>query len=352
MKTNMTERDKKLLTFMFLFVVIVAIGYWGIYPQVKRYKALETKIEKETEEKKLNQMKIANLGMIEAQADEYEAKISTKKDEFYQIMNSSEIDRMMTEMAVSNNLDIYDLNFTMPTAPTDRMAYQYSALYERQQELKAEYESSSDDDLDTSTSDLSLEEDVEDSDEESSKESNSKSGSSGGNTAALMEEVMGGEEGGYQPNTDIYAVPVKMTVGGDLYDLEGFIESILKMDRRILLVGYSWGEFRDVIRRDADGNIISSSATASSSGASAGEVTDSAASETSDETSSDGVSATELSNTQIEVVTRKSLTVSLEIYMCDTASIESSLNGESENVEDGVTDVDEDGESDSEDISE
>ena len=35
MKTQMTERDKKLLVGMFIFVIIVAIGYWGIIPQIK-----------------------------------------------------------------------------------------------------------------------------------------------------------------------------------------------------------------------------------------------------------------------------------------------------------------------------
>ncbi len=339
MKTNMTERDKKLLTFMFLFVVIVAIGYWGVYPQLKRYKALETKIEQETDEKKLNQMKVANLGLIEAQAEEYEEKISTKKDEFYQIMNSSEIDRMMTELATSNSLDIYDLSFTMPSSPTERMAYQYSALYERQQELRAEYESASEsDDLGTSsTSDLDVSDENAESDSKKSDTSDSGNTSSG-NTAALMEEMMGGEEGGYQPNTDIYAVPVTMTVGGDLYDLEGFIESILNMDRRILLVGYSWGEFRDVIRRDSSGNIIRSSSDNAGSGSSSvsgdsisSEDSDGSGSDgagASDSTSSEGVSANELSDTQTEVITRKSLTVRLEIYMCDTASIESSLDGD------------------------
>ena len=73
---------------MFLFVIIVAVGYWGILPQVKRYRALESKIEKEEDEKQLNQMKIANLGLIEMQAEEYEEKIAERKDEFYQIMKS------------------------------------------------------------------------------------------------------------------------------------------------------------------------------------------------------------------------------------------------------------------------
>ena len=47
MKTNMNERDKKLLVGMLIGVIIVAVGYWGIRPQLKQYFALAEKIEKE-----------------------------------------------------------------------------------------------------------------------------------------------------------------------------------------------------------------------------------------------------------------------------------------------------------------
>jgi hypothetical protein len=123
-----------------------------------------------------------------------------------------------------------------------------------------------------------------------------------------MSDVMGGEEGGYQPNTDIYAVPVTITVGGDVYDLEQFIAEINNLDKRALLLGYSWGEFREVVRRDPDGNIISSESS----------------------TSSEGVSTDELSDANLEFVTRKSLTVRLEIYMCDTSEVASDTDATEE----------------------
>ena len=318
MKTTMTESDKRLLMFMFLFVIIVAISYWGIYPQVKRYRALETKIEKEEDDKKINQMKIANLGLIEMQAEEYEGKISERKDEFYQIMKSSEIDRMMTEMATANGLDIYELNFTMPSSPTDRMAYQYSELYERQLQMKADYESSESAEMETAAATTTTEASGEEGEEESEDASASTGADSGSGTAALMDQMMGAEEGGYQPNTDIYAVPVTMTVGGDIEDLEKFIDNIISIDKRVLLVGYSWGVFRDVIRRDANGNIIRNTTGNSEDGSIVSSATAAA---------SGDATLTNDDNVQIEVITRKSLTVRLEIYMCDTASIDASVNG-------------------------
>ena len=302
MKTNMTERDKKLLVGMFIGVIIVAIGYWGIRPQLRQYFALAEKIEKEEDTQKLNKQKLLNMGSIEVQADGYEEKIAERKDEFYPVMTSSEVDRMMTQMAVGHNLNVYDLSFNMPTSPTARLAYQNSSLYAWQLEAMANY---SEDDESSASDEMDSLLDEGDSDEDGG-ETNDKSSEAGKSEEDIMSDVMGGEEGGYQPNTDIYAVPVTITVGGDVYDLEQFIAEINNLDKRALLLGYSWGEFREVVRRDADGNIISSESS----------------------TSGEGVSADELSDANLEVVTRKSLTVRLEIYMCDTSDVATATDAE------------------------
>ena len=292
MKTNMTARDKKLLVGMFIGVIIVAIGYWGILPQVKQYRALASKIEKEEAAQSINKQKLINTGAIEAQADNYESLIAEKRDEFYPIMTSSEIDKMMTQMAVGHGLNIYDLNFNMPSDPTGRLAYQNSDLYTWQVQAMADYtpeETASDDDM------LSLDSDSDSKEKDKDKDKDSATTTPTMTDEELMMEVMGNEEGGYQPNTDIYAVPVTITVGGDIYDLEQFIDEINNLDKRALLIGYTWGEFRDVVRRDSEGNVISSDSTTSE--------------------------ATDSSDTTVEVITRKSLTVRLEIYMCDTSDV-------------------------------
>ncbi len=288
MKTTMTERDKKLLLWMFIGVIIVAIGYWGIRPQLKKYTELGKKIEKQEDQKKLNQMKIMNLSGVEIQAEEYEKKIAEKKDEFYQIMTSSDIDRMMTEIAVDNSLYIYDLRFTMPQSPSERMAYQYSELYQQQMAQKAEYQTG-----------LAADGMTVVGNEDSDKESDSSEAATTDSSMILM-DAFGDEEGGYQPNTDIYAVPVTMTVGGELSDLENFIDRLIHMDKRCMLVSYTWGEYRDIVRRDANGNIIRNAV------------------EIAPDTGEEGVSEEEL---KADNVVRKSLTVRIEIYMCDTSDI-------------------------------
>ena len=149
MKTNMTERDKKLLVFMFMVVIIVGIGYWGVIPQIKAANSYSSKAEDEEAEKKINQLKIVNAASVEMQADDYRKDIADRKNEFYQIMTNSEIDRMMTEMAEGEGLEIYDLTFDMPKSPSSRLAYENSDLYMQQvTEMKLMEEEDDEDDED------------------------------------------------------------------------------------------------------------------------------------------------------------------------------------------------------------
>ena len=298
MKSTMTERDKKLLTFMFMVVIIVGIGYWGVRPQIKRYIELGPKIEAQENTKEVNNLKMNNYMIVEGQAEDYEDLIAERKDEFYQIMTSSEIDRMMTEMAINNGLDIYELSFNMPTEPTSRTAYQYSELKTWQDQMSYTDDYEEEDDLDIS-SDFSLGSDSESDDAEDTTASAS-------DKQKIMDEVMADDSDIYKKNTDIYAVPVTITVAGDLSDLEAFKEDILNIEKRTLLTSYAWGEYREVVTEKSSTS------------------TD----------SEEGVTSEELEEeTNYKVVTRKTLTVKLEIYMCDTSSIEDSAEDSAETSE-------------------
>ncbi|MBR3537974.1 MAG: hypothetical protein IKN79_02745, partial [Eubacterium sp.] len=167
MKTNMTEKDKKLLVTMLIIVIVVAIGYWGIIPQIKAYNELETKIEREEETQKLNKLKIQNTAIIEMSAEEYEEKLAKVKDQFYQIMTSAEVDRMMTDLATKRGLTIYELSFNMPKGTTGRRAYVNSQLYQLQNAMIEEYNKAEEAEEKSSSKKSSTEE--EDSTESSSK---------------------------------------------------------------------------------------------------------------------------------------------------------------------------------------
>ena len=228
-------------------------------------------------------------------------KLDEVKGDFYQMLTSAEVDRMFTEMALKKNLNIYELSFNMPKSPTDRLAYIYSALNQRQLEQIAEYEEMEKmAALDETSSSSSKKKDngtTETSDENSDK---SESSGKSETTKDLTSSMMGVEEGAYSPNTEVYAVPISITVGGEVKDLEAFLDGLNNLDKCSLVTGYSWGEYRTVVKRDANGNIIST-----------GDAAVTAAGE--------GVTTDEL---QTDTKIRKSLTVRLEIYMLDTSSLE------------------------------
>ncbi len=290
MLKNMSDKDLRLLVFMFLIVVVVGIGYWGIRPQIKAFTNMQEEIDEQQATAELNDLKVTNLMMVSTMADEYEEDIAKCKDEFYPIMKSSEVDQMMTAKAHNQNLEIFDLRFSMPDEPTERMAYQYSELYDEQRKARTEYEKSIMASVGTSEEDELLTGSSPKKEEEEDASSKKKK------KKEIEEEVVTldvfGEEDGYRPNTDIYAVPVTMTVGGTEEELHRFINEIIDSDKRVLLTGYSWGAYRNIIRRDAEGNVIKSE------------------------------------YTEEELKNMKVLTIKLEVYMCDTSDVKDAEEAE------------------------
>ncbi len=286
----MSDKDLRLLVFMFLIVVVVGIGYWGIRPQIKAFTNMQEEIDEQQATAELNDLKVTNLMMVSTMADEYEEDIAKCKDEFYPIMKSSEVDQMMTAKAHNQNLEIFDLRFSMPDEPTERMAYQYSELYDEQRKARTEYEKSIMASVGTSEEDELLTGSSPKKEEEEDASSKKKK------KKEIEEEVVTldvfGEEDGYRPNTDIYAVPVTMTVGGTEEELHRFINEIIDSDKRVLLTGYSWGAYRNIIRRDAEGNVIKSE------------------------------------YTEEELKNMKVLTIKLEVYMCDTSDVKDAEEAE------------------------
>ena len=300
MKTNMTERDKKLLVFMFMVVIIVGIGYWGVIPQMKAANSYSSKAEDEEAEKKINQLKIVNAAGVEMQADEYKAQISEEKDEFFPIMTNSEVDRMMTEMARDEGLEIYDLTFAMPTKPSTRIAYRNSELFKTQSAYALAASSNEEEEDEELTA-------VTTGDTSTSDSKKAKKGKKIQTTAEVNDEIMGNDDA-YQPNTDIYSVPVSITVGGNINKLNAFLNKIISSEKRILLIYYAWGDYREILEYDNEGNLVGTSSTSTSVG--------------------DGVTAEEMENEEVKKVDRKSLTVKIEIYMCDTSAVASETDAE------------------------
>lgn len=222
MKMEMTERDKKLLLFLALFLIVVGIGYWGVRPLVKNIIQYNDDIEDEIALRDVNDVKIMELPMIEAENDELEKGIVKARTDFYPIMTSNEIDKMFTEMALNYGLYAYDLSISMPTEEAVLEPYQYS--------LKALTYSVEDEEFQTS-SDI---DDMEDGDSEEDSEFED------------LEDA--------QPGTGIYMSEVNMRVGGDEAVLQKFIDDLSKSKKKHLVKNYRWEEntSSNIVYNDAE----------------------------------------------------------------------------------------------------
>ncbi len=224
MKLDISERDRKLLVFLFLFVLIVGIGYWGIYPNLKRMSAIEKEMEKEQNTKSMNDMMLMDLPIVEADNTQLEKDIVTAKKDFYPIMGSDEIDKYVTGLALSYGLYAYDLEIYLSEGTTTLEPYQYS---KKAQEGTDDYITEGSSDM-TSLSDY--------------------------DALFASEGSEDGEEGSSTGFTGIYTARVSMRLGGEMEKLDEFVEYLFQEDTKRSLRSFSWSEERNV-EHDEDGSL-------------------------------------------------------------------------------------------------
>ncbi|MCR4649233.1 MAG: hypothetical protein K5776_09165 [Lachnospiraceae bacterium] len=277
MKNSMSNSDKRLLLIMFLFVVIVGIGYWGVYPQIKNFIKLEKKIENEEVKRSINDQKVSNLLLVEAQCDEYEEKMAKNKERFYDRLSEADIDLMLTSKAIRNQLEAFNLDIQISDLPSERMAYKYAALYNEQAEYKEKIKQDAEEELNSTEKDI----------EELTSGKKKKKGKEEDEEEVIEDENVDlwGDTETVGLNNDIYAANVMMTLGGDREDLEAFLKEIMESDKEILITSFSWSKYRTQVLKD-------------------GAVT---VEENPEYNASD----------LYEVVEMDSLTIAMEIYMCD-----------------------------------
>lgn len=111
MKVELTQRDKKLLTFLGVFVIVVLVGYYGILPQIKAANEYKDEIEEEELLQEVYQKKIMQLPVVEKNNSDLEGLIEGAKDNYYPMMDSDAIDNLITNKVIDEyKLMSYDLS--------------------------------------------------------------------------------------------------------------------------------------------------------------------------------------------------------------------------------------------------
>lgn len=210
MQMEMTQRDKKLLMYLGLFVVIVCFGYWGVRPLIKGITETDEAIIEAETEKEINELKILELPMLEMENEELEENIVKARQSFYPMMTADQIDKMMTGMALDYNLYAYDLSIAMPKEEARTESYKYAVKSDFEEDIIEE-------DVKSTT--------VEDIDEYASEGKKDK-------------EVV--EMQTYDASTGIYIATINMKVGGDGIRLQKLIDDLSTAKEKQLVREYSW----------------------------------------------------------------------------------------------------------------
>lgn len=117
LEMKFTERDKKLIIFLSLFLLIVGLGYFVIkplYAKVQELSAQAQELELEVEQTKRALERLPALRRIN------EELLANKQDEltiFYDYMPSQELDKMITELTLHQLLGAKNLTISISGAP-------------------------------------------------------------------------------------------------------------------------------------------------------------------------------------------------------------------------------------------
>ena len=220
MQTTLTERDKKLLIFLSLFVIVVGIGYWGLRPIYKDIKSINEDMEEAQELKEENERKVSELPLYEKDNEELEEDIVNARKSFYPVMTSDELDKMFTGMALDYNLYSYFLRINISKDELESEPYQYSNKAQGNEEEEEELPP---EELDTYDAQA-----VDD----------------------YAEDQYATPEFEDKPETGIIEANIDMQVGGKREDMQRLIDDLSVTDEKMLLNSYSWSNRADVIKND------------------------------------------------------------------------------------------------------
>ena len=233
MKLEMTQKDKNLLIMLSIFVIVVCIGYWGIYPVVKEIVKTNKEIVTQQETQEENELKLTQVPMMEADNEKFLDQIQNVRESFFPMMQSAEIDKYFTELVLGYNLESYDLAIQMPTEETTLTPYVYS---KRAQELAAQE--------DTDTTEAPQGAKAEQAEIDAAEESG---GMSTDSTDALFADA------DMAVTTGIYNATVTLRLGGNESDLLRLIEDLSNSDKKIRVCNYSWSEERSISNLTEEG---------------------------------------------------------------------------------------------------
>ncbi len=126
METRITERDKKLLYLLGFIVIAFIFGWLIMRPMIVVINKTEESIKAAEELKRQNEFKVTGVGSARTLVERFRTDLDDSMAEYYEPMDSSEIDRLITSYVLGKGLYAKDLIISMPGEPVAEEPYIYS----------------------------------------------------------------------------------------------------------------------------------------------------------------------------------------------------------------------------------
>ncbi len=136
--TPLTNRDKKLLWFLAIVIILFVFLRFLIMPQLEQYFELDDSISLAELDQYDMELKMVSLPGTQKRNEELQERLNEAASLYYPVMSSQEIDREVTGFLLEYGLEIENLTITMPLAPSELEPYAGSGMAAAQQEQEKE----------------------------------------------------------------------------------------------------------------------------------------------------------------------------------------------------------------------
>lgn len=149
LQTNLSKKDKSTIAILLFAAVVFMIIWFLIRPTITTIRNTEEKIVQAELKQTENKNKIILLSSSEALYEKAVYDLQDSTAVFYEIMDSAEIDRMVTSYVLKSGLFAEDLIINMPAGSVNEYPYIYSSLNDN--ENKSSVIDTSEDNITTSS---------------------------------------------------------------------------------------------------------------------------------------------------------------------------------------------------------
>lgn len=132
LETNLSAKDKATIAVVLFVGIVFVFSWYAIRPTVMSIRALSDDIDQAKIVEIQSRGKVMSLTSAESAFGRVVSDLRDSTDGFYDVMTSSQIDRMATNYVLSFGLFPEDLYITMPNGPVEEIPYTYSPAAIRQ----------------------------------------------------------------------------------------------------------------------------------------------------------------------------------------------------------------------------